>query len=118
MSRIILKLVFRFLGDLYAYDMYFNNRETKWEEIENTSITGSRSDRRITIITSKFNSNNGGRERSLQERRQPGYSYEDSGNPNLQLTEQTQAGSAHYFGQGKRSPLPSTAGNPIATVLQ
>ena len=23
----------------------------------------------------------------------------------------------NYFGQGKRSPLPSTAGNPIATVL-
>ena len=24
----------------------------------------------------------------------------------------------NYFGQGKRSPLPSTAGNPIAMVLQ
>ena len=37
MSRIILDFVFRFLGDLYAYGIYFNNRETKWEEIENTS---------------------------------------------------------------------------------
>jgi hypothetical protein len=27
-------------------------------------------------------------------------------------------GLKNYFGQGKRSPLPSTAGNPIATVLQ
>jgi hypothetical protein len=66
----------------------------------------------------------------LQERRHHGYTNEDGGNPNRQTTEQTQAGSAkkpqstmkkgleNYFGQGKRSPLPSTAGNPIATVLQ
>ncbi len=27
-------------------------------------------------------------------------------------------GLKNYFSQGKRSPLPSTAGNPIATVLQ
>jgi hypothetical protein len=31
------------------------------------SISGSRSDRRITIIISEFNSNNGGRARSSQE---------------------------------------------------
>ena len=36
-SIIILKLAFTVLGDLYAYGVFFNNRETKWEEIEVTS---------------------------------------------------------------------------------
>jgi hypothetical protein len=36
-SHIILKLVFRLFGDLYAYRVFFHNGETKWEEIEITS---------------------------------------------------------------------------------
>jgi hypothetical protein len=36
-SHIILKLVYWFSGDLYAYGDSFNNREAKREEIEVTS---------------------------------------------------------------------------------
>ena len=37
-SHIILKSAyFGFSGDLYAYGISFNNRESKWEEIEVTS---------------------------------------------------------------------------------
>ncbi len=36
-SQIILKLVFRLSGDLYAYGVFFHNGEMKWEEIDVTS---------------------------------------------------------------------------------
>jgi hypothetical protein len=58
-----------------------------------TSNAGTQANINSTIIISKFNSNNGGRERSLQERQHHGYTNEDGGNPKRQTTEQTQAGS-------------------------
>ena len=36
-SILILISAFTVLGDLYAYGVFFNNGETKWEEIEVTS---------------------------------------------------------------------------------
>jgi hypothetical protein len=76
-----------------------------------TSNAGTQANINSTIIISEFNSNNGGRERSLQERRHHGYTNEDGGNPKQQTTEQTQAGSAQETAIGheegpQKLPLP------------